>query len=446
MLSGCVELPAPLGPLAGGGGEAGVDAAGGDARVDAGADAGGDARVDLGADARVDARVDGALDGGGDATGDEPDGAVSERCDGRDDDNDGIVDEAAVDAPAERCPARPWVCSDGEWGVRDDGFEADEQTCDGRDNDCDGTVDEGFAAACTWCVGQLGPPCNGCPSRIAVPAGFVCIPPGSFVMGSPDGQPNATMDEQPARRVEISRAFLMQVGELSRGDLPGGEDPSFFGVGECGERGCPVERVNGYDAMVLADRWSVAEGLPACHGFVENCRGEPLQGCDGESECEGGFECGSELVAAGLMAMRAAGCVGFRLPTEAEWEYAARAGSETRYWAGDTPDALAGVAWFAFNSGGVTHPVWERPANAWGLVGVHGNVAEWTMDGFESYGGAGRVDPWAPPGGVWVVRGGSWASDSGDCRSAARAAVGAGVRSASVGVRLVRAAVVVPRP
>lgn len=119
----------------------------------------------------------------------------------------------------------------------------------------------------------------------------------------------------------------------------------------------------------------------------------------------------------------------YRLPTEAEWEYAARAGSATPWSSGKDPDSLADAAWYADNSDGRPHPVGTRQPNAFGLHDVHGNVAEWTLDRYDARryaalaGGAVEENPVLLPGAArypHVVRGGSYEDDAAHVRSAAR--------------------------
>jgi formylglycine-generating enzyme required for sulfatase activity len=117
----------------------------------------------------------------------------------------------------------------------------------------------------------------------------------------------------------------------------------------------------------------------------------------------------------------------YRLPTEAEWEYACRAGTDSAYGFGDDPDALLAHAWYFDNADDSTHPIGSKLPNAWGLHDMHGNVAEWVLDRHDegTYGGrAGRlvVNPIAWPTELYprVVRGGSWDDDPEDLRSAAR--------------------------
>lgn len=117
----------------------------------------------------------------------------------------------------------------------------------------------------------------------------------------------------------------------------------------------------------------------------------------------------------------------YRLPTEAEWEYACRAGSETAYAFGNDPSALAEHGWFWDNSNGQYRPVGTKRPNAWGLFDMHGNVWEWTLDGYEaSYGqsSAVLVNPWVRAVELYprVVRGGSWMDDAPALRCGARRA------------------------
>ena len=144
------------------------------------------------------------------------------------------------------------------------------------------------------------------------------------------------------------------------------------------------------------------------------------------------------------------GCANVRLPTEEEWEYACRAGTETRYWNGDSVEALAEVGWYRENSDHRLHPVGEKRANEWGLYDIHGNVWEWTASRWKAdYSGqeAGlTVDPavepadlaGATPGGGRVIRGGSFGVDATRARSAFRFLRLSRSRDRDLGFRLVR--------
>ena len=128
----------------------------------------------------------------------------------------------------------------------------------------------------------------------------------------------------------------------------------------------------------------------------------------------------------------------FALPTEAQWEYACRAGSTTRYCFGDNESQLGEYAWFDGNSGGQTHPVGEKKPNTWGLYDMHGNVWEWCQDWYGGYQeNSPADDPTGPADGSdRVNRGGGWSIDAGGCRSASRYFYQPGIRSYILGFRV----------
>ncbi|MCP4695933.1 MAG: SUMF1/EgtB/PvdO family nonheme iron enzyme [Gammaproteobacteria bacterium] len=130
----------------------------------------------------------------------------------------------------------------------------------------------------------------------------------------------------------------------------------------------------------------------------------------------------------------------YRLPTEAEWEYAARAGSETAYYFGNGASGLGEYAWYQANSGKKMHPVGGKLSNAWGLYDMHGNVWEWVQDWHGDYSSEALTDPSGPgAGSARVLRGGSWGGDADDCRSAYRGYwYGPGNRDGNTGFRLAR--------
>jgi formylglycine-generating enzyme required for sulfatase activity len=127
----------------------------------------------------------------------------------------------------------------------------------------------------------------------------------------------------------------------------------------------------------------------------------------------------------------------YRLPTEAEWEHAARAGTTTEYFLGDDPAALSQYAWFSENSQGTIHPVGEKKPNPWGLYDIYGNVWEWVADWYGDYRAGTVADPTGPDSGsTRVVRGGSWSGTAETCRSAGRNRGVPGFRGGSLGFRL----------
>ncbi|MBE3097052.1 MAG: SUMF1/EgtB/PvdO family nonheme iron enzyme [Planctomycetes bacterium] len=187
---------------------------------------------------------------------------------------------------------------------------------------------------------------------------LVLIRPGKFVMGSPDSEKGRASDEGPQHEVTISKPFHMGATEVTQAQYEAvmGTNPSKF-KGPTN----PVEMVS----------WE--EAAEFCRRLSEKTRKT------------------------------------FRLPTEAEWEYAYRAGSKTRFPFGDSESALGDYAWYGSNSGGKTNPVAQKKPNAWGLCDMHGNVWEWCADWFGSYSSGASTDPQgAGSGGLRVVRSGSW--------------------------------------
>ena len=214
---------------------------------------------------------------------------------------------------------------------------------------------------------------------------FVWIPAGSFLMGSP-GYEEGRLSSERQHEVRISQGFWMGKYEVTQGEWEAvmGSNPSFFD--ECGSR-CPVETVSWNDVQEFIGRLNERETGP-----------------------------------------------GYRLPTEAEWEYAARSGTT-----GARHGELDDVAWYSGNSGGSTHQVGQKRGNAWGLHDMLGNVWEWTGDWFGEY-PAGRVTDSGGPstGSRRVVRGGGWSINAGSVRSANRHRSSPGYRYRSIGFRLVR--------
>ncbi len=130
----------------------------------------------------------------------------------------------------------------------------------------------------------------------------------------------------------------------------------------------------------------------------------------------------------------------FRLPTEAEWEYACRAGATGKFCFGDDESQLGDYAWTSGNSGAQTHPVGRKKANAWGLHDMHGNVWEWCQDWWDDYPPGPATDPQGPPSGFMgarVFRGGCWRGGADFAASAHRGGRGPGYRASILGFRLV---------
>ena len=212
---------------------------------------------------------------------------------------------------------------------------------------------------------------------------MVLIPAGQFLMGSPDSAKDAGGDEKPQHRVRITRPFYLCKYPVTQEQWVAvmGSNPSHHE----GPKN-PVECVTWDDSQQFVGRLNERFGR-LHHGHVLAVEGE------------------------------------FRLPTEAQWEYACRAGSTTRFCYGNDVSALGDYAWYAANSGGKTHPVGEKKSNAWGLYDMHGNVWEWCQDWYDGtyYVNSPTDDPPGPAtGSNRAIRGGCYADGTDYCLSAKR--------------------------
>jgi formylglycine-generating enzyme required for sulfatase activity len=265
------------------------------------------------------------------------------------------------------------------------------------------------------CAAGLSCVQGACVAAPAIPPGYVRIEPGVFTMGSPAGELGRGADEV-QHQVTITRAFLMKTTEVTQAEWQAvmENNPSQFAA--CGGS-CPVEQVSWNDAVDYVNRLSDAAGLARCYD--------------------------ANRAFAGLE------CLGYRLPTEAEWEYAARAGTQTAYNTGvntqtgcvnDPNLDLAG--WYCGNANNTTHPVGQKRANEWGLLDMHGNVWEWVQDWYGGYQGGAVSDPIGPPIGDGQVgrigRGGSWGIVAQLARAAQRGWNHPGHRDGYIGLRPVR--------
>ncbi len=214
---------------------------------------------------------------------------------------------------------------------------------------------------------------------------FVPIPAGTFTMGSPE------MDDAICREITISTPFLLGKYPVTQVQWIRimGTNPSGF-PGRCH----PVDNVS----------WD------NCIEFIERIN---------EIECEFGHD--------------------YRLPTEAEWEYACRARSTSRYCFGEHEDELSEYAWYGKNAEDRTHPVGQLKPNLWGLHDMHGNIWEWCHDAYSVYSISKRIDPRGPTkGGERVNRGGCWVSRPLRCESAYRICDGHQISGPYLGFRLLR--------
>ena len=238
-----------------------------------------------------------------------------------------------------------------------------------------------------------------------LPQNMVWIRPGTFTMGSPSNEKHRQLDEKPQTKVTISRGFGMSKYEVTQAQYKAviGTDPSRFK----GDNN-PVEQVSWDDAVAYCAKLT------------------------GKEKTAGRLPVGYE----------------YRLPTEAEWEYACRAGTTTAFSFGDDESQLGEYAWYDSNSGllgqlnsHTTHPVGQKKPNGWGLYDMHGNVYEWCLDWYDGdYPGGSVTDPQgSPTGSCRIYRGGGWGYSAGDCRSANRDCSGPGNRRSKMGFRPVLA-------
>jgi formylglycine-generating enzyme required for sulfatase activity len=224
--------------------------------------------------------------------------------------------------------------------------------------------------------------------RNSIGMDFVLIPAGTFLMGSNDG----SNDEKPVHEVRLSKSFYLGKYEVTQGQWQAimGTNPSNFK----GDANLPVENVS----------WNEMQE------FIRK-----LNAKEGDTK--------------------------YRLPTEAEWEYAARAGTTTAYSFGNDERQLGEYAWYSPNSGNKTHPVGQKKPNAWGLYDMHGNVWEWVQDWYGPYTAGSAVDPAGPASGSFRVhRGGGWTLVAWFCRPAYRNNGAPGGRGSHLGFRLLRTA------
>lgn len=247
------------------------------------------------------------------------------------------------------------------------------------------------------------------PLTNSVGMAFVLIPAGSFQMGSDSAEREALPNEQPRHAVTLSRPFYLAGFEVTQAQWEAVMGSSPFNLA----------RSNPYD------------GLP---GMAARLRKPDHPATVSWNDAQAFI----------LRLNEKEGHARYRLPTEAEWEYAARAGTTTAYSFGDDVRQLGRHAWFGEDfATGATHPVGQKLPNPWGLHDVHGNVWEWVQDRYaDRYPSAALVvDPTGPSSGPQrVVRGGSWHETSTSWRSAARKPYDPDYRGISIGFRLVRAA------
>jgi formylglycine-generating enzyme required for sulfatase activity len=237
-------------------------------------------------------------------------------------------------------------------------------------------------------------------AALLAPTNLVFIPPGTFLMGSPTNEPGRSTNEGPQTVVTLTKGFFMAQYLVTQTDYLAvvGSNPSHF-----------TSDTNG---PVDFETWVQATNYCALRTQRDTAAG---------------------LIPAGTE---------YRLPTEAEWEYACRALSSTEFYYGEDTNytSLANYAWYSANSGGTTQPVGLKLPNFWGLYDMAGNVFEWCQDWYGPYSGGSTNDPeGAASGTERVLRGGSWFNSASFCRSAERDSGGPTGSNSNIGFRVVLA-------
>ena len=296
-------------------------------------------------------------------------------------------------------------------------------------------------------------------NRVTVvdPMKFVQLSSGSFWMGSPEGcpapsgypgectaEPWRDTDEE-LHKVTLTHDFEMGQYEVTQDEFEAMMAWNSSSFANCGGN-CPVENVSWFEAIAFANKMSVSNGFDECFHISNVVCVDTTEADISYMTCMNEIQRGIESADVILNNVSSVyDCEGYRLPTEAEWEYAIRAGTTTAFYngiiSGEKDSNMDAIGWYYFNNTPYgTKPVGGKEANIWGLFDMSGNVWEWTWDWYQAaywtdYG----TDPAGMKTGSYrLLRGGSWPSYASGCRSANRSTFYPDYRNLNVGFRLSR--------
>lgn len=361
------------------------------------------------------------------------------------------------------CEAGTQSCVNGYWSLCKDQKIAADETCDGKDNNCDGKVDETFPEQNTTCEFK-----NSADQKLGAGSVFTCeggqlkceindfvvvlSKDKSFSMGTSTSDKSRKSDEPPTYTVDFKYNYSIGQGEVTQKDFKElmGYNPSVNNDTSKSEDDKPVNNINWHEAAAYTVLLSKKNGLTACF----DCTPEPEEG-----KMEGMKDkvvCTVAGTFTGEAQQYVTDCPGFRLPTEAEWLNAYRAGENYRsYYNGNqTPPSeekrdacyaeskLDSIGWYCNQKGDQPNAVKQKEPNRWQLYDLSGNVAEWVFDIYSATFEGTSLNRVGPPTKTQdeprVVKGGSYDSTPTDCRGSRRDRLEPSKRKATLGFRLAR--------